>query len=166
MILIPPLRLDEPGVPIHQSIMKTDALKIKGIPVFCVFFSTDAGDLRAIFLLSPGLRKEGPCDKITPVMKMNSALEEALAILSEVTPLKSDCGRICDRACCASMAGEETGMLLFPSEGERYRGRPGWKILETAGGEELLICPGRCDRSVRPLSCRDLTGKTQKRLPS
>ena len=47
---------------------------------------------------------------------MDGALFAARKILEEVTPLKADCGRVCGAACCASLEGEETGMLLFPGE--------------------------------------------------
>ena len=44
-------------------------------------------------------------------------------------------------------------MLLFPGEAGVYAGKDGWKIRPAAQGE-LVICPGRCDRAERPLSCR------------
>ena len=82
-----------------------------------------------------------------------SALEEARELLSEKTPLKTDCGRVCGGLCCRSMEGEETGMLLFPGEEAFYENMSGWRMVP-AGQETLLICPGECDRKVRPLSCR------------
>ena len=82
-----------------------------------------------------------------------SALEEARELLSEKTPLKTDCGRVCGGLCCRSMEGEETGMLLFPGEEAFYENMAGWRMVP-AGQETLLICPGECDRKVRPLSCR------------
>ena len=84
---------------------------------------------------------------------MNQALKEARTLLETVTPLKRDCGRVCGAACCASLEGEETGMLLFPGEEEEYRDRPGWKMVETPRGW-LLFCPGTCRREERPLACR------------
>ncbi len=85
---------------------------------------------------------------------MEKALEEARALLAEVTPLRRDCGRICGAACCSSLEGEETGMLLFPGEEELCREFPGGKLQRTEEGEWLLICSGSCDRQLRPLSCR------------
>ncbi len=82
-----------------------------------------------------------------------SALEEARRLLSDITPLKTDCGRVCRGRCCRSLEGEETGMLLFPGEEDFYEDAEGWRILP-AGRELLLICPGECDREARPLSCR------------
>ncbi len=85
---------------------------------------------------------------------MDDALFAARRLLEEVTPLKGDCGRICGAACCNSLEGEETGMLLFPGEEVLYQDRPGWRLKKTETGETLVICPGRCDRRDRPLSCR------------
>lgn len=80
-------------------------------------------------------------------------LRQAREILADVTPLKRDCGRICGARCCASLEGEETGMLLFPGEEDFYENLEGWKIIP-AGRELLLVCPGECDRRDRPLACR------------
>ncbi len=70
---------------------------------------------------------------------MNETLKRARELLAEVTPLKSDCGRVCGARCCASLEGEETGMLLFPGEEDFYEELDGWRILP-AGKELLLIC--------------------------
>ena len=84
---------------------------------------------------------------------MHDALEKARALLENVTPLKTDCGRVCGARCCRSLEGEETGMLLFPGEETEYSGKPGWKLRETPAGM-LAVCPGRCERNERPLACR------------
>ena len=84
---------------------------------------------------------------------MDALLFAAREKLNDVTPLRRDCGRVCSAACCRSLGGEETGMLLFPGEAENYKGKDGWEIRPAAQGE-LLICPGKCDRAERPLSCR------------
>ena len=81
------------------------------------------------------------------------ALEEAKRLLEQVTPLRTDCGRVCGGACCRSLAGEETGMLLFPGEEAAYTSLPGWTLRDTPAGT-LAICPGTCDRALRPLACR------------
>ena len=80
-------------------------------------------------------------------------LLRARALLENLTPLKTDCGLTCNHACCRSMEGETTGMLLFPGEETFYADLPGYRLVETAQGM-LLICPGQCDRADRPLSCR------------
>ncbi len=83
----------------------------------------------------------------------DSVLKEALDLLENVTPLRRDCGRLCNARCCRSLEGEDTGMLLFPGEEARYRDLPGWRLQETSRGI-LAQCPGTCDRSRRPLACR------------
>ena len=84
---------------------------------------------------------------------MTSALDQARAILRDVTPLTTDCGRVCGGACCRSLPGERTGMLLFPGEEVYYADQPGYELLRAEGGL-LLVCAGRCERGERPLSCR------------
>ena len=84
---------------------------------------------------------------------MDAAMAAAREKLKNVTPLKRDCGRVCGAACCRPLEGEETGMLLFPGEAEAYADREDWKIRRTARGD-MVVCPGRCDREDRPLSCR------------
>ena len=84
---------------------------------------------------------------------MDHALLAAREKLKNVTPLKKDCGRVCGARCCQSLEGEETGMLLFPTEVEAYADKPGWEIRQTARGE-MVLCPGSCVREERPLSCR------------
>ena len=84
---------------------------------------------------------------------MDAAVSAAREKLNHLTPLKRDCGRICGARCCSPLEGEETGMLLFPGEEAVYAGKAGWEIRQTARGA-MLICPGKCSREERPLSCR------------
>ena len=84
---------------------------------------------------------------------MSESLKKAREVLREWTPLRSDCGRICGAACCSSLAGEETGMLLFPGEETMLGSLDGWS-LRKAGPDLLALCPGTCDRALRPLACR------------
>ena len=84
---------------------------------------------------------------------MQDVLKKARALLAKVTPLKTDCGRVCGARCCRSLDGEETGMLLFPGEEEEYLEKPGWMVRETPAGL-LAVCPGSCERKDRPLACR------------
>ena len=81
-------------------------------------------------------------------------LEEARTLLESVTPLRADCGRCCGAACCASLEGEETGMLLFPGEERLCGDQPGFSVRTLVDGRKLLVCAGRCDRAARPLACR------------
>lgn len=87
-----------------------------------------------------------------PEEKMNeSPVLRARTILEAVTPLRTDCGRLCGAACCESLEGEETGMLLFPGEEALY---PQEKLIRDAAGRTVLVCDGVCRREERPLSCR------------
>lgn len=88
------------------------------------------------------------------------ALREAYAILGDLTPLKSDCGRLCDAACCQSDETGENGMLLFPYEEWFYRkpmeGFPFHLVRDDSlyQGGWRLVCRGSCPREARPLACR------------
>ena len=86
-------------------------------------------------------------------MTAYEAVAAARECLENITPLADDCGKVCGAACCSSLEGEETGMLLFPGEEEAFANLEGWRILHGAAGD-VAVCPGRCDRSQRPLSCR------------
>ena len=89
-----------------------------------------------------------------------SSLNTVLAardLLRELTPLKTDCGRLCGGACCEG--DEETGMLLFPGEDALYETCSFARVIPAdfaLGGEEvkLFVCAGRCERDNRPLACR------------
>ncbi len=81
-------------------------------------------------------------------------------MLRDVTPLRVDCGKLCNGACCA-VTDEITGMYLFPGEKVMYDPCPSWAEFFDVdftynGGKKvkLITCPGTCDRDLRPLSCR------------
>ncbi len=84
---------------------------------------------------------------------MNPALYKARMLLENITPLKSDCGRLCGHACCLTPAEETRGMLLFPGEEEAYADSTDVQLVPSPLGT-LLICSGQCSRTQRPLSCR------------
>lgn len=69
----------------------------------------------------------------------------AFEILGDLTPLKTDCGSLCDAACCKG--DQTTGMRLFPGEETPF------KVIE-GEGLRLCVCGGKCTRSYRPLACR------------
>ncbi len=72
--------------------------------------------------------------------------EKIFDIMGDLTPLKTDCGVLCDGACCKG--DEQTGMRLFPHEESSL------EITEIESGERLAVCNGTCDRNKRPLACR------------
>ncbi len=86
-----------------------------------------------------------------------AAVQNARALLETLTPLKTDCGRLCQGACC--QGDEETGMLLFPGEAALYEDCSFARVIPAGfslGGApaQLLVCEGRCERANRPLACR------------
>lgn len=86
------------------------------------------------------------------VMDNTDLISKAYKIIGDLTPLKTDCGRLCNAACCKG--DDETGMLLFPGEDKLYENDPDFAVTKTIYGVPLLICRGKCERSKRPLSCR------------
>lgn len=80
-------------------------------------------------------------------------------ILERVTPLKSDCGLLCNKACCDG-GDEDLGMYLFPGEELLLSGLGYFRIISTdiqlKNGSNILLanCDGKCDRKFRPLACR------------
>lgn len=70
--------------------------------------------------------------------------KKAKNIMEDKTPLKKDCGLLCDKACCKG--DKETGMLLFPYENTTL------DIIEK-DNVRLCVCGGSCERKERPLSC-------------
>ena len=91
-------------------------------------------------------------------MTATEAVLRARALIENVTPLKSDCGRVCGAACCAPDEDGQGGMLLFPGEEALYSVLPeGFSLKEDHSvlpGMTLLTCSGQCDRTNRPLACR------------
>ena len=76
---------------------------------------------------------------------------KAYEILANLTPLKSDCGRLCNAACCKG--DDDTGMLLFPQEAELYNEASDF-VIKKQNELDIIICNGHCKRAQRPLSCR------------
>lgn len=90
-------------------------------------------------------------------MSAFSAVLAARDLVKDLTPLKSDCGRLCQGACC--QGDEHTGMLLFPGEEACYGACSFGRIIPAGfslGGQDaqLFVCEGTCDRENRPLACR------------
>ena len=90
-------------------------------------------------------------------MSAHTAVLTARNLLENLTPLKTDCGRLCQGACC--QGDETTGMLLFPGEAACYEDCAFARVIPAGfslGGQDaqLLVCDGTCDRANRPLACR------------
>ena len=79
--------------------------------------------------------------------------------LNNITPLRTDCGKLCRQACCQNTEAD-LGMYLFPGE-ETVLQHVGFLQIEPT---ELYYqpqkkvffasCQGHCERSTRPLACR------------
>ncbi|MBQ3038087.1 MAG: hypothetical protein IJD30_02795 [Clostridia bacterium] len=95
---------------------------------------------------------------------MNSAYVylQLYKLFDKVTPLKVDCGKLCERACCK---GDDCGMYLFPGERKVFNMlRPNWGYIENSDfsytynskqkSVPIIFCSGNCDRYQRPLACR------------
>ena len=86
------------------------------------------------------------------------AVRAARELLSSITPLRQDCGRLCGGACCQCDEDGQGGMLLFPGEEALYAPLPrGFSLSRDDGvlpGMLLITCSGACDRAQRPLACR------------
>ncbi len=96
---------------------------------------------------------------------MNSAYVylQIYKLFDSCTPIKADCGQLCDKACCKG--DDDCGMYLFPGEKEVYKLlSPDWVKIEQsdftymADNKEhsvpIALCSGVCDRFQRPLACR------------
>lgn len=70
----------------------------------------------------------------------------ARLMLDGLTPIDSDCGKLCGAVCCQGNANE--GMLLFPHE----QAADGFTVRACKSGN-LLVCDGHCNREKRPLAC-------------
>ena len=83
------------------------------------------------------------------------------AMLEKLTPLATDCGKLCGQKCC-SLREEGLGMYLFPGEESMFCTELWCSIQSYQGGEEyftgpvkhILNCRGKCPREKRPLACR------------
>lgn len=95
---------------------------------------------------------------------MNSAYVylQLYRLFDNKTPIKADCGKLCNKACCM---GDEGGMYLFPGEKKVFNMlNPKWAKVDISDFTyeynlkvkkvPILFCNGDCDRYQRPLACR------------
>lgn len=92
-------------------------------------------------------------------MQASKLYQSIYTYFGDTTPLTSDCGLLCNKACCESDDNEETGMYLFPGEKPLFLNNPDFKVVssELMYGEkcaDIVICKTACMRNTRPLSCR------------
>jgi len=84
----------------------------------------------------------------------------------KITPLKNDCGRLCDRLCCQPGNNITLGMYLYPGEEIMFTGNEDWLEWELRKPAEdnfppswieplhFISCTKPCPRANRPLNCR------------
>ncbi|MBQ7400048.1 MAG: hypothetical protein IJW06_06300 [Clostridia bacterium] len=83
-------------------------------------------------------------------------LRRAYTLLENSTPLKYDCGKLCEGACCRAdtiRAESDAGMMLLPYEDVLIGGCEEFEIKDTSDGK-ILTCSGTCERIFRPFMCR------------
>lgn len=84
-------------------------------------------------------------------------LDEARALLENVTPLKTDCGSLCGQACCQPDPDAGGEVWLLPGE-EAYACEWAQKkdtFLPVTGVKAFsVVCGQMCDRAQRPFLCR------------
>ena len=87
---------------------------------------------------------------------MFEALEIARSLLMNVTPLKTDCGLLCDHACCKPSADSGDSVWLFPGEEEidmSWGEITDIRLPVTNTEAKSLFCRDYCARESRPFQC-------------
>ncbi len=83
----------------------------------------------------------------------SACIKKAYEFLENVTPVKYDCGKICNKKCCTG--NDNDGMLLFPGEEEIFYQNENFEVYFDNRYDNLAVrCKGHCRRNERPLSCR------------
>lgn len=98
-------------------------------------------------------------------MEQTALILKSYRLLDLATPLRTDCGTLCGKACCQSTEdtsfAQNSGMYLFPGEtsilsGAAYLSLQPVAIPTPYGFYRLVLamCDGSCPRHLRPLACR------------
>ena len=85
-------------------------------------------------------------------MNADTAYRRAYIRLGRLTPIPADCGHLCGKRCCKGE--KDDGMILFPGENGFP---PSFSVTDreiNGYPVRFAVCPGRCRREKRPLSCR------------
>ena len=80
-------------------------------------------------------------------------LRRAYHAIGDNTPMLSDCGALCEDACCQPDEDGQGGVYLFPGEAALLADCD-WGHVEPTPFAPMLVCGGICDRASRPLGCR------------
>lgn len=98
-------------------------------------------------------------------MLTQADFETVYRLLDRVTPLKEDCGVLCDKICCTEW-DRGVGMYLLPGEEVMFAMNEDWLVWETHSCEDydfapswtqdmyFIKCTKPCPRSKRPFACR------------
>ncbi len=82
--------------------------------------------------------------------------KKAYRLLKDSTPLKFDCGLLCNSKCCSG--DSDMGMCLYPGEEVMLDGQEGFLSIrkDKIQNTDVLfaVCKGDCQRRLRPLACR------------
>ncbi len=81
---------------------------------------------------------------------------KAYRALDNITPLKYDCGMLCNSKCCSGST--DSGMHLYPGEDLLLENAADFLSIsyEEFGHSAIhfAVCNGTCERKYRPLACR------------
>lgn len=90
---------------------------------------------------------------------MRRIYKKAYGIIGDLTPIKADCGQLCDMRCCKG--DEDTGMYLFPFEELMLENTGDWLKISKSDFNytldryaDIAVCHKPCPREKRPFSCR------------
>jgi len=89
------------------------------------------------------------------VMNKELLYRKAYRILDNSTPLKVDCGLLCNKRCCSG--DNKAGMQLYPGEEIMLSNSKFLCIRDEIFHDKKIkfaVCKGKCDRRYRPLACR------------
>lgn len=85
--------------------------------------------------------------------------KKAYAIIGDLTPIKADCGHLCNKRCCKG--DDDTGMYLFPFEELMLKNTDSWLKISKSDFNytldryaDIAVCHKPCPRDFRPFSCR------------
>jgi hypothetical protein len=82
--------------------------------------------------------------------------KKAYRLLKNSTPMKFDCGLICNGKCCTG--DRDMGMCLYPGEESLLQGYADFLDIRNDRLRDMDVlfatCKGSCNRRLRPLACR------------
>ena len=82
-------------------------------------------------------------------------ISRAYEAIGEKTPMESDCGALCNAACCFTDEDGQGGVCLLPGEEKQLEGIDWGEIDHDAQMDvPMLMCTDMCEREIRPFLCR------------